>query len=89
MKVFKQFIMKRYNGWRDMLKEKPEISSQFEDLSNGCFVYCLELPDGNVEALTMHKFAHALSTMVSKESALSLHMRYLNDEERKNATNIL
>ena len=89
MKVFKQFITKRYNGWRDMLREWPDISTQFESLTNGCFVFCLELPDGNVEALTMHKFEHALSTMVSKESALNQHMRYLTADERKLASSIL
>lgn len=47
----------------------------------------LELPDEDgaerLEALSMHKFNAALSTMISKDAALSLHMRYLTEEERK------
>ena len=66
--------------------------SQLEALSVGCFVFVLELPDGNVEALTMHKFdesMYAISSMICKEHALSLHMRYLTPEQREQGKKIL
>lgn len=59
------------------------MQKQLEDMTVGCFVFVLELPDGNVEAITMHKFDEkmmAISSMISKEHALSLHMRYLTPE---------
>jgi len=59
------------------------------DLSPGCFVLVIEFPDGNMEAVTMHRFLHALSTMISKEAAFSLHMRYLSKEERAQAIGML
>jgi hypothetical protein len=46
-------------------------------------VFVVELEDGHVEALAMHKFAAALSTMVGKEAALSLHLRYLTKEQQE------
>ena len=49
----------------------------------------LELEDGNIEALAMHKFEYALSSMIGREAAFSLQMRYLSKEERENATGIL
>jgi hypothetical protein len=49
----------------------------------------LELHNGKIEALTMHKFEYALSTMVSKESAYNIQMRYLTREEREAAKGIL
>lgn len=41
----------------------------------------LEQAGGHIEALPMHRFQASLSTMVAKESAQSLQMRYLNKEE--------
>ena len=63
-----------------------------EAITVGCFVFVLELPDGNVEALTMHKFDDsmmAISSMISKEHALSLQMRYLTPEQREEGKGIL
>lgn len=48
-------------------------------------MFVLELPGKGVEALSMHKFEYALSTMISREAALSLQLRYLSKEERENA----
>ena len=59
------------------------------DLTPGCFVFVVELPDGNIEALTMHRFLHALSTMISKEAAFSSQMRYLTKDERTKAIGML
>ena len=63
-----------------------------EAITVGCFVFVLELTDGNVEALTMHKFDDtmmAISSMISKEHALSLQMRYLTPEQREEGKGIL
>jgi hypothetical protein len=49
----------------------------------GCFVFVLELENGNIEALSMHKFGFEMmtvSTMIDKEAAQSLQMRYLTRE---------
>ena len=37
---------------------------------------------GNVEPITMYKFQKNISTMISKENLFSLHMRFLDSEER-------
>jgi hypothetical protein len=90
--IFYQLIMKRYNGWRTLSKDEPELFKQMEALTVGSFAFVLEMPDGNVEALTMHKFDEsmmAISCMISKEQALSLHMRYLTPEQREQAKGML
>jgi len=87
MEIFKQFITQRYNS-PESIKD-PEVREQVGDMTPGCFVFVIELPDGNIEALTMHRFMHALSTMISKESAFSLHTRYLTKEERAQAQGML
>ena len=85
--IFKKLISSRYNGFQltDLCGDK-EVFEQIDDLTSGCFVFVLDLPDQDgaqrVEALSMHKFNGALSTMISKDAALSLHMRYLTAEER-------
>ena len=71
------------------MHEEPALAKAVDELHPGCFVLAVEMPDGNVEALAMHKFEHALSTMVCRETATSLQMRYLTKEEREGATNIL
>ena len=84
--------MKRYNGWRTLAKGDEELTKQLDAITVGCFVFVLELPCGNVEALTMHKFDEsmmAISSMISKEHALSLHMRYLTPEQREEGKSIL
>ena len=73
--------MYRYNGV-ESLNDK-DVQEQMEELSPGCFVLAYVLPNGNIEALAMHKFQHALSTMIPKENLLSLHLRYLNKAERE------
>ena len=91
-KVFDALIMKRYNGWRTLCKGDDALWKQMEAITVGCFVFVLELPDGNVEALTMHKFDEsmmAISSMISKEHALSLQMRYLTPEQREEGKGIL
>ena len=84
--VFKKLIMKRFNGYRSVCEGFPDAQKQIEDLSVGCFVFVLEHDNGSIEALTMHKFDENLgtiTTMISKEHAYSLQMRYLNSEERE------
>ena len=79
--IFKQFIMSRYNGFEEACYD-DDFKQLIEDLTPGCFVFVVELANGDVEALSMHKFKNALSTMISKDHALSFHMRYLSKEER-------
>ena len=54
------------------------------NLSPGCFMIVYETQDeiDNVEPITMYKFQKNISTMISKENLFSLHMRFLNKEER-------
>ena len=80
--IFKQFILSRYNQFDEWCFD-DNFKKEIEDLSTGCFVFVLELPGGDVEALSMHKFKNALSTMISKDHGLSLHMRYLTKDERE------
>jgi hypothetical protein len=81
--VFKQFIMHRYHGLHAISIPDAETRKQILALSPGCFVLAYTLPDGNVEALAMHKFNDALSTMIPKENLYSLHVRFLDKEERE------
>lgn len=73
--------MSRYNGFEEVCYDDA-LKKDLEEMLPGCFVFVLELPTGDVEALSMHKFKNALSTMISKDHALSFHMRYLSKEER-------
>ena len=70
--IFKKLISQRYNGIQSTMQEEKELCNQVNELSAGCFVFALSLPNGSVEALTMHKFEYALSTMVSREAAFSI-----------------
>lgn len=81
--VFKQFIMHRYHGLHANSIPDDHAREEINQLSPGCFVLAYKLPDGNVEALAMHKFNDALSTMIPKENLYSLHVRFLNKEERE------
>ena len=75
VEVFKRLIMKRFKGYRSVCEGFPNVYSQIEDLSVGCFVFVLEQPNESIEALTMHKFDQNLgtiTTMISKENAYSL-----------------
>ena len=80
MQVFNQFISFRYNGIDGLKTIDKQVYDAISDISQGCFAFLLEMPDGKVEAITMHKFSHALSTMIAKECAYNLQMRYLNTE---------
>lgn len=79
--IFKSFISARYNSFEESCYD-ADFKQLIEDLTPGCFVFVYELPSGDVEALSMHKFKNSLSTMIPKDHALSLHMRYLSKEER-------
>lgn len=79
--IFKQYIIGRYNSFEEACYD-DQYKKEIEEMIPGCFVFVLELPTGDVEALSMHKFKNALSTMISKDHALSLHMRYLSKEEK-------
>jgi len=83
IEVFKKFIMARYNSLTLAHLGDQDVFDQAEALATGCFVFVLDLGAGNVEVLSMHKFTKALSTMVGKEAALSLQLRYLNKAEQE------
>lgn len=51
-------------------------------MSIGCFVIVFYDLDDAMEPIVMHKFANNMSSMIAKENLYSLHMRYLNEEER-------
>ena len=74
LSVFKQLIMKRYNGSQSL--GDRGMHDELAKLTAGCFVFVYEMYEGDklvaVEPLTMHKFEFALSTMISKENCLSL-----------------
>ena len=79
--LFKKMIMQRYNPVTlEHLKDEA-FFKEVDDLTTGCFVFVLELADGHIEALPMHRFQSSLSTMVPKESALNLQLRYLDQHE--------
>lgn len=72
------------------MPENKETANEVAELAPGCFVLVLEgLEGGSVEALTMHKFEHALSTMICRENIWSLQLRYLTKEERDESRGIL
>ena len=83
LNVFKQFIMHRYHGLQANSIPDDDTRKEINALSPGCFVLAYQLPDGNLEALAMHKFNDALSTMIPKENLYSLHVRFLNKAERE------
>lgn len=91
LKAFKSFISQRYNGSASsFMPENKETANEVAELAPGCFVLVLEgLEGGSVEALTMHKFEHALSTMICRENIWSLQLRYLTKEERDESRGIL
>ena len=74
--------MQRYNPVTlEHLKDEA-FFKEVDDLTTGCFVFVLELPDSDhIEALPMHRFQSSLSTMVPKESAQNLQLRYLDQDE--------
>ena len=78
--LFKNLISKRINQFEIVADQETRAS--MEGMTPGCFILALKLASGHVEAITMHKFKDALSTMVAKENLFSLHLRYLNREER-------
>ena len=67
-----------------------ELDAKISNLSTGCFIIMFEVGDkeGNLEPITMYKFHKNLSTMISKENLFSLHMRFLNSEERAKCADI-
>jgi hypothetical protein len=42
-----------------------------------------------IEAISMHKFEYALSSMINRELAYNFQMRYLSKEERAESTAML
>ena len=71
--IFKKFISKRYNGSYSSFGEDKQSAEEVSKLSPGCFILVLTGINGsNVEALTMHKFENALSTMICRENIISL-----------------
>jgi hypothetical protein len=71
--IFKKCISKRYNGSYSIFGDDKETAEELDTYSPGCFVLVLTGLDGkNIEALTMHKFENALSTMIGREIIQSL-----------------
>lgn len=67
--IFKKCISKRYNGSYSIFGDDKKTADELDAYSPGCFVLVLTDIDGsNIEALTMHKFEHALSTMICREN---------------------
>ena len=89
MAIFKKLISSRYNGRYTTLAEDKELSDEVGKITPGCFVFVLQLANGSIEALAMHKFEYALSTMLNRETAFSLQMRYLSKSEMEGATKML
>lgn len=79
--LFKMMIMNRYNPVTLEHLGDEDFFKAADNLTTGCFVFVLELPDGHIEAIPMHRFQSSLSTMIGKESAHSLQMRYLEKDE--------
>ena len=80
IKVLKQFISHRYNTVEEL--SDVELRDQIDKLAPGCFVLTVEMDNGMTEAVAIHKFKGALSTMITKENLISLHLRYLSKQER-------
>ena len=70
LECFKQLILRRYNGSQAIGDE--DVHKQIDELSPGCFVFVYEHTESLHEAITMHKFEYALSTMVGRENVTSL-----------------
>lgn len=84
---FKRFISERYHEIEQV--NDKELAAQIDALTVGCFVVVYTMPDGHVESITMHRFVRNISTMISKENLINLHMRYLNVDERAAARKTL
>lgn len=89
IQIFKRYISKRYNGTFSSLTEDPEAAKQIQALSPGCFIFVYETGNGMIEAISMHKFEYALSSMINRELAYNFQMRYLSKEERAESTAML
>ena len=76
---FKQFLKHKMLDIEEIQGE--QLKKDIADLTGGCFILALKIGQ-NFEALTMHKFPKQVSLMISKEGIFSLHLRYLNKEER-------
>jgi hypothetical protein len=55
--VLKKLIMYRYNDFtvENMCSDK-DLYDKINEFNLGCFVIVIDLQNGNIEALTMHKF---------------------------------
>lgn len=83
IEILKKLIMFRYNDFTiENLCNDKGLYDQINEFNLGCFVIVIEFENENIEALTMHKFKNALSTMIGKESAQNLQFRHLSKEER-------
>ena len=55
--VLKKLIMYRYNDFTiENLFNDKDLYDQINEFHLGCFVIVIDLQNGNIEALTMHKF---------------------------------
>ena len=89
LSIFKKYISHRYNGSISAVAHDKELAEQIKNITPGCFVFVYENEQGGVEAIAMHKFEFAVSSMISREAAFNFQLRYLSKEERAQATGIL
>ena len=55
--VLKKLIMYRYNDFTiENMHNEKDLFDQINEFHLGCFVIVIDLSNGNIEALTMHKF---------------------------------
>jgi hypothetical protein len=57
IEILKKLIMFRYNDFtiKNLCNDKS-LYDNINEIHLGCFVIVIELENGNIEALTMHKF---------------------------------
>lgn len=86
----KYFLMNKNTDDKDLPGDK--LREDITNLTIGCFVLALRVPGpggvNHVEALTMHRFAHSINMMVSREHIFSLQVRYLDKEERESVAKL-
>lgn len=73
--------MKKYHDISEVKDE--QLRALCDNLQVGCFMIIVQLPDGHIEPVIMHRFVRNMSCMVAKESLFSLQMRYLTADEQK------
>jgi hypothetical protein len=78
---FKRLIMHKYHDITDLVDE--QLRQSVDKMSIGCFAIVFLDKDDSMEPIVMHKFAKNTSSMIAKENLYSIHMRYLDADERE------